>query len=91
MLKPFKAFKPFKQQPSGDLDPDYVSRHSIGCLRSVIAGLEIFLMGGSILLLAGAAIIFFLQHESISNSERVPGKAQKLNALDTGEKAPIIP
>ena len=73
-----------------EIDPNYTSSDATGCMRSGARGLGIFLMTASILLLTGAAILFYFQYESISNSERVTGTVTKMNTLETGESAPVV-
>jgi hypothetical protein len=61
-----------------------------GCLRSVAKGVAIVIMIGSLLFIAGAVIIYFIQENAIGNSDRIEAVVTQMKALESGETAPVV-
>lgn len=78
------------EEVAREANPNYVSFNATGCLQLVAKGLGIFLMIVSVFFLAAAAIIYFFQSQSISNSDRVTGVVTEMKYIDTGESAPVV-
>ncbi|MEX2233612.1 MAG: DUF3592 domain-containing protein [Cyclobacteriaceae bacterium] len=78
------------EEVAREANPNYVSFNLTGCLQVAAKGLGIFLMIVSIMFLAAAGIIYYLQEQSISNSDRVSGEVTEMKTIDTGGSAPVV-
>ena len=73
-----------------EANPNAVSFNATGCAQLVARGLGIFLMIVSVFFLGAGAIIYFLQSQSIGNSDRVAGLVTEMKTLDNGASAPVV-
>lgn len=78
------------EEVASDVTPGYVSYNPAGCLKTVIKGIGYFVMVVALMSLATALIIFLVQKNSISTSDRVNGVVNELRFLDSGESAPVV-
>lgn len=78
------------EEVAREINPNYVSVDATGCLRMVAKGLGVFLMTVSLMFLAAGGVFYFLQYQSISNSDKVSGVVTEMKLLDTGESAPVV-
>lgn len=61
-----------------------------GCLQVLAKGLGVLLLIVSLFFLAVAGVIFYLQSDSIRDSDAIAGKVTKMNYMSTGESAPVV-
>jgi hypothetical protein len=73
-----------------EVNPNYVSFNAIGCLQLVAKGIGIFLIIVSFVLLAAAGIVYLIQSQSISNSDRVEGVVAEMRSGDAEAAAPVV-
>lgn len=73
-----------------ETNPNYVSFDLTGCLQMVAKGIGIFLMVCSLVFISAAAIIYFVQEQSIAGSDEVTGRVTAMQPADHGGTAPVI-
>lgn len=78
------------EEVAREVTPGYVSYNPAGCLKTVVKGIGYFVMVVALMSLATALIIFVVQKNSISTSDRVNGVVNELRFLDSGESAPVV-
>jgi ribosomal protein L7/L12 len=78
------------EEVAREANPNYVSFNVTGCFQTVAKGIGIFLLIVALMFLAGAAVTYFLQLQSINKSDLVTGEVTELKYLAGGESAPVI-
>lgn len=78
------------EQLAREANPNYVSFRVGGCAQMIAKGAGVFLIVVSIMFLAAGGIIYFLQHQSVSRSDRIGGVVTDLKYIDTGGAAPVV-